>query len=306
MLFRSIYDSDGKVILHPLLKKGDNINNDKEIMGIVNLQKGDIFYDFKGTKNYAVFNRFEKWKWVVGISVNYKEMFKDYNWFLTTNIFMMILAVIVLGYLIFKAIQVVVINPLITLLYVAEDIATGEGDLSKRIKIHSSDELGMLSKHINTFLEKLDRLISEIKKHGIHVSNISFEISNSIKQISEGINQQSESFQNLTISIQQNSESTIQSNKMAQDTVSKVEATAGIMNSTISAMTSIEKSAKEIATAVDVITDIADQTNLLALNAAIEAARAGEHGKGFAVVSDEVRKLAEKSAACLLYTSRCV
>jgi signal transduction histidine kinase len=133
-----IYDSDGKVILHPLLKKGDNINNDKEIMGIVNLQKGDIFYDFKGTKNYAVFNRFEKWKWVVGISVNYKEMFKDYNWFLTTNIFMMILAVIVLGYLIFKAIQVVVINPLITLLYVAEDIATGEGDLSKRIKIHSS------------------------------------------------------------------------------------------------------------------------------------------------------------------------
>ncbi|MBZ5487626.1 HAMP domain-containing protein [Halomonas aquamarina] len=184
-----------------------------------------------------------------------------------------------------------------------EDIASGEGDLTRRLPEQGRDEVGQISRAFNRFVDKMEHVLIDVRASSDAVHHAANEIASGGQDLSRrtdntaaSLQQTSASIEEITSTVQHTASSAQQASKLSQS-ASQVAGHGGeVMGNVVTTMEQITQASEKIGEIVTLMNSISFQTNLLALNASVEAARAGEHGRGFAVVAEEVRKLARRSS----------
>ncbi|OPW98234.1 methyl-accepting chemotaxis protein [Citrobacter sp. A316] len=184
-----------------------------------------------------------------------------------------------------------------------DDIAQGEGDLTRRLDVRGKDEISAIAEAFNLFVDKISAILITVRSSSTVVANNAVSLADSNMELSSRVTQQaaaleesSAAMEQLNATVHQNASNTQLADELSDSTAQTANRCGDVMQGVISTMDNVSASSGRMVEIVAVIDSIAFQTNILALNAAVEAARAGDAGRGFAVVASEVRTLAQRSA----------
>ncbi|BBO69836.1 methyl-accepting chemotaxis protein [Desulfosarcina alkanivorans] len=321
-----IYDQRGFVISHP--KKREvilklNMNDLPFGKEMVAMGSGVIEYEWNGSVKTVAFKKDDLVGWTVGAGTDNADLLSPVKSLgilnLSVSLVVVVASVLLLLFLVRKTTR-----PLNNAVDRLKDIAQGEGDLTQRLEVTTSDEMGDMATWFNTFLENQKIMIKEIVDNAASLTRSSSELAaisqqmssdadeasgksntvavaaeemsanvNSVaaamEQAATNLNMVATATEQMTASVSEIAQNSEKAREITGEAVAKAQGTSQKVDA-------LGNAAQAISKVTEVITEISEQTNLLALNATIEAARAGEAGKGFAVVANEIKELAKQTS----------